>query len=117
MSDLFANFTRLKLKIDMVKVLMLFCLLLPFQAVQAQGFSGEIVYKLSYIPKNDSIDVEKLIDEQLGTSSSYLITDSYYKSTYYKNNKPTYSYTYHGDTKRMYDDYADGAYITYRLQF
>ena len=80
----------------------------------AQNFSGEITYKISIIPKNDTSKIDDYTLSEHGEIAKYLITNKYYKSTYFKDGKFNYSYTYHDDTKRMYDDYADGAYITFR---
>lgn len=81
--------------------------------VRAQ-FSGEITYKYEIIPAKNGVNVDSLYESLTGTTSVYLITDSYYKSTYYRNDEVTYSYTYHDETKRMYDEYAKRDYITYR---
>jgi hypothetical protein len=97
-----------------MKVLFLFLMLLTCNVIQAQNFSGEIIYKIEIIPTSDSLNLEKLLEEKKGTSASYVITNGYYKSTYFKNNAPAYSYTYHNETKRMYDDYMGRDYITYR---
>ena len=79
----------------------------------AQYFSGELIYQVKVIPKGN-LNADSLLALQLGTSSTYLITNRYYKSTYFKNNKFTYSYTYHDESKRMYDETADKNYITFR---
>jgi hypothetical protein len=80
----------------------------------AQHFSGEIIYKTTIVPKNNTVNLDSIVESKKGLLSSYLITDHYYKSTSFKNDHVTYSYTYHGDTKRMYDDYPEKEYITYR---
>jgi len=77
-------------------------------------FSGEITYEYKIIPKSINVNVDSLYQELTGTTSTYLITDSYYKSTYFKNGEVTYSYTYHDETKRMYDNQSTLGYITYR---
>jgi len=77
-------------------------------------FSGEITYEYKVIPHNDHVNVDSLYESLTGTTSVYVITDSYYKSTYYKNGVMTYSYIYHDETKRMYDDQASLNYITFR---
>ena len=91
----------------------LYFLLISF-GIQAQHFSGKITYKFSIQPKNANANIEELRENLRGDSATYLITDKYYKSTYYKNGKVTYSYTYHDETKRMYDAYSERPYITYR---
>lgn len=81
----------------------------------AQFFSGELQYKTSIVSKDKRLNADSILAQKPGTSSSYLITRGYYKSTYYKEGKTTYSYTYHGDTKRMYDERFDqDGLVTYR---
>jgi hypothetical protein len=80
----------------------------------AQYFSGELTYSIKIIPKKANLNVDSMLNLQPGTQSSYLIRDHYYKSTYYREGKQTYSYTYHDDTKRMYDDELEKDYITFR---
>jgi hypothetical protein len=80
----------------------------------AQFFSGELSYKKKFIAKTSKFNVDSAMNADLGTEMSYLITQGFYKSIYLKNGKEAYSYTYHDDTKRMYDEYADKNYITYR---
>lgn len=80
----------------------------------AQFFSGEQEYRVQIIPKKEGLDVDSVLALQPGTSSRYLITDGYYKSVYYRDGAPTYSYTYHGDTKRMFDEYVDKDIISFR---
>lgn len=82
--------------------------------LSAQSFTGEFVKKTSYIPKNNSIDIDSLAKTALGDYSRYTIKPGYYKSQYYKDGKPGYSYTYHANTQLMYDDEPDKSYITYR---
>lgn len=77
-------------------------------------FNGEITYEYKIVPSNENVNIDSLYDNLTGSSSVYVITDSYYKSTYYKNGDMTYSYIYHDETKRMYDDQAKLNYITYR---
>ncbi len=79
-----------------------------------QYFSGEITYQIEILPKSDTIDVKDIIDMKHGTQAKYVITSKKYKSTYFKNNKYNYSYTYDDKTKRMYDDYSDKPYVTFR---
>lgn len=90
------------------------CFMFVFTQLQAQQFSGELHYTLKIIPKIRTINADSLLALEQGTSSVYLITDRYYKSTYFRDGKQTYSYTYHDETKRMYDESSDKAYITFR---
>lgn len=80
----------------------------------AQNFSGEIEYKIDLIPKKENINLDSIWSSKNGDNVKYLITDNYYKSTYFENGKPTYSYTYDNKSKRMYDEYAERDYITFR---
>lgn len=80
----------------------------------SQNFSGEIIYDFQIVPKVKSELVDSLITDSKGVKIHYLITDNFYKSTKYKNGKTIYSYTYDQVSKRMYDDYANMEYITYR---
>lgn len=80
----------------------------------SQNFSGEIIYDFQVVPKVKSEFVDSIIDLSKGVRFHYLITDSFYKSTKYQNGKTVYSYTYDNVSKRMYDNYADMEYITYR---
>lgn len=79
-----------------------------------QYFSGEITYQIEILPKSDTVDVKEIIDMKHGTQAKYVITSKKYKSTYFKNNEYNYSYTYDDKTKRMYDDYRDKPYVTFR---
>lgn len=94
-------------------VLLLIGVSLPFLSI-GQFFSGELSYKKKFIAKSSTFNVDSAMNADLGTEMSYLITQGFYKSTYLKDGKEAYSYTYHDDTKRMYDEYADKDYITYR---
>lgn len=85
-----------------------------FSSAAGQYFSGEITYRVQILPKNDSIDISEVVNRKHGSESKYLITAKHYKATYFKNGAYSYSYTYDDDTKRMYDDYAEKAYLTYR---
>ncbi len=96
----------------MKKLLLLFLLIPTFG--QAQYFSGEITYELKIIPKSDTVDLEEIISLKHGTTASYVITAKHYKSSYFKNGEYSYSYTYDDQTKRMFDDYSEQQYITYR---
>ncbi len=80
----------------------------------SQNFSGEIEYKYSIIPKEKSQYIDSIMELNKDVKINYLITDSFYKSTKYNEGEYVYSYTYDNISKRMYDDYADRAYITYR---
>jgi hypothetical protein len=80
----------------------------------AQFFSGELSYKKKIIAKTSKFNVDSAMSADLGPEMTYLITRHFYKSIYFKNGKEAYSYTYHDDTKRMYDEYAEKDYITYR---
>ena len=88
-------------------------MLLPL-VINSQNFSGEITYQLKIIPKSDTIDLKNIIETKHGNISTYVITAKRYKSTYLKDGKYSYSYTYDDNTKRMYDDLLDKPYITYR---
>jgi hypothetical protein len=82
--------------------------------VNAQSFSGLITYRITIIPKNNYSNLDEIIKSEHGEMATYLITSKYYKSSYFKNGKYSYSYTYHDESKRMYDDYSDRPYITFR---
>lgn len=96
-----------------VVLLTLFVFILQLPA-NAQFFSGELLYKKKLIAKTPKFDVDSAMNADLGPEMTYLITRHFYKSVYFKNGKEAYSYTYHDDTKRMYDEYAEKDYITYR---
>ncbi|MEM7106805.1 MAG: hypothetical protein AAF519_01170 [Bacteroidota bacterium] len=96
-----------------MKTLFLLALGLPI-IVQGQYFSGEIVYKMKIISKSDPNNLEKIKESKHETTASYLITSKHYKSTYYRDGNYSYSYTYDDETKRIYDDYSDKPYVTYR---
>jgi hypothetical protein len=91
----------------------LFVLLL-YVPVKAQYFSGELEYKMHIVPKVKGLNVDSLLTLQPGTSFVYKITNGFYKTLYFKGAKEVYSYTYHGDTKRMFDENVDKDYITFR---
>ncbi len=80
----------------------------------AQNFSGEITKKTTIIAKQEGLDTDSILNEKFGDISVYLITDGYYKSSYLKNGKMTYGYTYHMGEDKMFDDNAEEPYITYR---
>jgi hypothetical protein len=82
--------------------------------VSAQFFSGELSYKRTIIAKTSRFNVDSAMNAGFGSEMTYLITQHFYKNIYLKDGKEQYSYTYHDDTKRMFDDYADKDYITYR---
>src|SRR5688572_18319666 len=92
------------------------CCILVFYAQLAAGqyFSGELHFAVRIIPKSDSISVDSLLDLQQGTSSVYVITEKYYKNTFFHKGKESYSYIYHDDSKRLYDTDPQRDYITYR---
>lgn len=98
-----------------MKNLFLFVLL---QCICLQGwsqyFSGDITYTVKIIPKDKNLNVDSILNLQPGTTSLYSITNGFYKSTYFKNDEFTYSYTYDNATKRMYDEQAGKEYITFR---
>ncbi len=93
-------------------------LLFPFYflsfSIHAQFFSGELVYEYQIIAKKKGLDIDSMMTASLGTPKTYLITSQYYKTIYFKDGRTSYSYTYHGDTKRMYDDYVNKDYVTFR---
>lgn len=97
-----------------MRILITFFFLLIFQLGFSQYFNGEITYEWEIIPKKPDVNVDSILDSKKGAKMVYLITDKYYKTTYYKNEKPNYSYTYHDETKRMYDEYSEREYITFR---
>jgi hypothetical protein len=79
----------------------------------AQYFTGEVVYSLKTIPK-PGVNEDSLLRSQPGNSSVYLIGDRHYKSSYFRDGKHTYSYTYHDESRRMYDEEEDKPYLTWR---
>ncbi|MCU0398869.1 MAG: energy transducer TonB [Cyclobacteriaceae bacterium] len=80
----------------------------------AQYFSGEVEYQVRIVAKVKDLNTDSIMAQQPGTGSVYKITDGFYKSTYYREGRETYSYTYHGNTKLMYDSDAGKDYITFR---
>ncbi len=96
-----------------MKKILLLILMAPL-LVQAQYFSGEITYEIKIIPKSDTSNLDAIMSMKHGTTASYIITSKRYKSVYFKEGKYSYSYTYDDETKRMFDDYADRPYVTYR---
>jgi hypothetical protein len=97
----------------MRNLLHLLLLLFPLVGL-TQNFSGQIEYQIRIIPKSPQFNVDSLRSTKQGDIARYKITSNYYKSTYFKNNKETYSYTYDNISKRMYDEYVDKPYITFR---
>ena len=79
----------------------------------AQYFTGEVVYSIKTIPR-PGVNADSLVHSQPGDTSVYLIGDRHYKSSYFRDGKPTYSYTFHDETKRMYDEEEGKPYITWR---
>ena len=98
----------------MKNTLIAIIILISPTVLQAQYFSGEIIYETKIIPKSDTADVASIIKNKHGNIAKYIIMPKRYKSTYYKDEIYRYSYTYDDETKRMYDDYTDKPYITYR---
>lgn len=86
---------------------------LPFSCY-AQYFSGEIEYKIHIVPKKEGVDVDSLMALQSGDMAKYRITSNFYKSDYYRTGEFTYSYAYDNVSKRMYDEYVNRPYITFR---
>lgn len=91
----------------------LFFLLFPI-ILSAQKFSGEIEFQISFIAKNDKVNIDSIRSANYGDRAIYLIQDGYYKNMLYKNNKLNYSYTFDNVTKRMYDEEIDRDFITFR---
>lgn len=77
-------------------------------------FSGEIFYETRFIPKNSTVNIDSIRNASSGERSTYMISDSTYKSTQYKNGEFSYAYSYNPKTKMMYDYYSDKPYVTYR---
>lgn len=80
----------------------------------SQNFTGEIEYKISYLPKTDNVNIDSIKANSPGNKAIYIIKDGQYKNSYYKNDVYNYSYTYDNVSKRMYDDNIERDYITYR---
>lgn len=98
----------------MKKIMLLIFFQVTYLTSVAQFFSGELTYTVKIIPKSKNLNADSILNLEPGTTSVYAITNGYYKSTYFKNGAFTYSYTYHGDTKRMYDEQAGKDYISFR---
>lgn len=81
---------------------------------RAQYFSGEVEYRTRIVPKVEGLNIDSILNLRASSHMVYKITDGFYKSGYYKDDKEVYSYTYHGNTKRMFDEYIDRDYITFR---
>lgn len=79
-----------------------------------QSFSGEIASEIRIIPKMEGLNADSILSEKFGTHTTYLITDGYYKSTYFRQDKMTYSYTYQKGLNKMFDEQAETDYVTYR---
>lgn len=82
-------------------------------SAHAQFFSGELQYDKRIVPKVQGLNVDSIMALEPGVST-YWIAEGYYKTMYRKDDKDFYSYTYHGDTKRMFDENAEKDYITFR---
>jgi hypothetical protein len=82
--------------------------------IYAQNFSGEIEFQISFIAKNDKVNIDSIKSANYGDRAIYLIQDGYYKNMLYKNDKLKYSYTYDNVSKRMYDEEVDRNFITFR---
>lgn len=80
----------------------------------AQQFTGELIKTLEIELIDKTLNADSIRTSQPGDSNIYVISENRYKSTYYKDGKYSYSYIYHDDTKRMYDDYADRDYLSFR---
>lgn len=107
------SYFSIKISFMIKYAVQLFFILLFTSSIQAQYFSGEIVYKTIIIPK-EGAELDEFVLEQDGRINRYLITNKRYQSTYYVADTVSYSYTYDNDTKRMYDYNRDNPYITYR---
>lgn len=83
-------------------------------SLNAQHFSGEIEYEMKIVPKKENLNLDSIWSLKPGKKAKYLITSSFYKSTYYIDSIETYSYTYDNVSKKMYDDQASQPYITFR---
>jgi|GEM_PF-3201433 len=96
-----------------MKKLLFLILFIPI-LVSAQDFTGEIIYEIKIIPKSDTANLKKIMELKNGTVLSYLLTSKQYKSTYSKEGRYKYSYTYDPKTRRLYDDFSHKPYMTYR---
>jgi hypothetical protein len=95
----------------MKKVILFNLIILALRlTANAQFFSGELSYKKKIIAKTAKFNADSAMNADLGTEMIYLITPHFYKSVYFKHGKEAYSYTYHDDTKRMYDEHAEKNY-------
>ncbi|MEM8892885.1 MAG: hypothetical protein AAGD28_33205 [Bacteroidota bacterium] len=82
--------------------------------LSSQDFEGEIKYKIKRLPKVDTENFDNILDQQHGTSMTYLISKNRYKASHYKGGEFQYAYLYTGDQQKMYDIYADKEYISFR---
>lgn len=98
----------------MKRILVVILWLVCAASLSAQNFSGEITKKTTILAKQEGLDADSILDKKFGGTSVYLITDGYYKSSYLKNGKMTYGYTYHKGEDKMFDENAEEPYITYR---
>ena len=65
----------------------LISILLTTFSFSAQNFSGEIVYKIEYAAKNEAFNLDSLKQARSINKSVYLITDGYYRSINYEDQK------------------------------
>lgn len=97
-----------------MKKFFILSLIIISSSLAAQDFNGEILYEIRIIPKHKNLNLDSLWSTKKGDQVRYRITNSFYESAYLKEGKKTYSYSYNNVSKRMYDNYADKKYITYR---
>jgi hypothetical protein len=79
----------------------------------AQDFTGQISFIRRIIAKDNTVNVDSLMDGTLGDSSVYTLSGPYYKTTFFRKGKPTYTYTYHHAAHRFYHELPYNTYITY----
>ena len=80
----------------------LISILLTTFSFSAQNFSGEIVYKIEYAAKNEAFNLDSLKQARSINKSVYLITDGYYRSINYEDQKEIYDYTYNFKDNKRY---------------
>jgi hypothetical protein len=98
---------------NLVFVLLLIPQLLSAQEFSDDEFSGKITFLRRIIPKDHRIKADSVLDSYLGDSAIYTISGPYYKSTFYRKGKETYSYFYHHPEFRFYHILKSKNYITY----